>query len=54
MWLLFASLNQLHGETIKAEGCGEDSHCHPQDPARRCPAGFTPGAFIEEQEEITQ
>ena len=46
MWLLFASLHQLHGETIKAEGSDEDSHCHPQDPARRCLAGFAPGAFI--------
>ena len=46
MWLLLGSLHQFQGETSKAEGSDEDSHCQPQDPGRRCHAGFAPGIFI--------
>ena len=46
MWLLSTSFHQLHGETNKAESSDEDSHCQPQDPGRRCLAGFAPGIFI--------
>ena len=46
VWLLLASLHQLPDETSKAEGSDEDSHCQPQDPGRRCHAGFAPRIFI--------
>ena len=46
VWLLSTNLHQLHGEMIKSEGSEEDSHCQPQEPGRRCHAGFAPGIFI--------
>ena len=45
VWLLLASPHQFHGETSKAEGSDDDSHCQLQDLGRRCHAEFAPGIF---------